>query len=1787
MKPTFKLKDLIQQGESAIAATSTLIGQGMVAIDCSEVESLTEEQITQLFSCIPDSWDFVELAEVFDTDTFSQTIAEQFSELLNHRHGRVESNPSSISEQKEANKALDIFKLRDEVIGDYRTYIESFLEIRDRRVDEFVKQELDNGHLWRDPLIQINPAYKKSADIDTLVKDGILDSQCKQYFPGFHFYYHQEQAFRCALRNEPYVVTTGTGSGKSLSYVVPIINDLLQNPQLKGIRAILVYPMNALINSQEEEINKFLTKYKEKTAKNSHIRVARYTGQENLSQKSDIQNNPPQILLTNYVMLELMLSRVHEEKFIKSPILKYLVLDELHTYRGRQGADVAMVIRKLRQISNNAKKGNNLPLLCIGTSATMSTEGDRTNRKTTVADVASKLFGVEVKPTNIIDETLEPAIKRANPTVAELTEALKNGLPSEDQQTPEVFKEHPLSKWIEMNLGLDEEDGHLVRRTPIALSVGSEELAKITGVDVQTCSETLKQMFLWSSRIDKGLPFRLHQFISQGGSVYATLEAQNKRELTLEGQYKTTGDCLLFPLVFCRECGQDYYVVRWNTDKDEITPVLPTAINNYSSEDIEEGYLTLDEPDFWSDDDLDSLPDNWFRETKKYGRRVDKKYEKFIPRKLYIYPNGTIETGTVADIKVDKPTAFWFIPKPFLTCLNCGILYDKKTSEYTKLARLSSEGRSTATTLLALSSVTRLKEIESIADDAAKILSFTDNRQDASLQAGHFNDFVQTSFLRASLNGALQARQQLTHSELAAMVVRQMNLSQSEYAEEMAAIDRRVFEQLIKYRLYEDLRRGWRIVQPNLEQCGLLEIEYNNLENDCSNHHIWQQYPHQVLLGATAQEKYTVIKTFLDYLRKQLAIDAKLLQSENLKKFKEDVAQSSLKEQWKFDYEERLHQARWATLEAGNDRGKSKVKLTSRGTIGRFLKSDRAWLNLTTPLTESEYQNLINSIINTLRDGGYLKQNNKGEIQLRIDSVVWKTSNRERLAVDVLSSKRLQGKEDPGHKANKFFRSFYSNNAQNIRVMEGREHTGQVNYDNRKDREERFRQGKLSTLFCSPTMELGIDISDLSVVHLRNVPPNPANYAQRSGRAGRNGQNALVVTYAAAGSPHDQYFYQRQQQMVAGVVVPPRLELANQELVKSHVYSLWLSYTGVNLGNSMNEILNLEQEYPYPLKNDIKAQLQLNDKTLQQCFDDLDLILSDSFCQTDLQKVSWYSKEWLKNTLDNAFNAFERACDRWRNLYYNADNQLALARENIDRHSRGNSSQQERKEAEALEKEAKRQKDLLVGQSQGKNKSQFDFYPYRYFASEGFLPGFNFPRLPIRAYIKAGDKGEFISRPRTIAIRELAPTNVLYYEGNKYQINKTRIPVKGVVYKQIAICHHCGYFHNGADYHRNTCINCGQKLSQDDKGNPAKLTQVLEMDNAIARKTNRITCDEEERLKYGYDLVTHFQYVSDKQRTVKVLSNDGTELLRLSYGETADILRINRGLTKSKEIGFKLDTASGDWVSNEKYQPEGEVDTNVHLMVKDTSNILIIEPLAFPEQEIESFIITLQYAFERAIQARYKLENNELSSERIGKRNHILFWESAEGGAGVLSQILEDDTSMQKIAQEALDICHFVEPKNSCFQACYQCLLSYSNQFDHPHLNRHLIHNFLIQLSTSVINIELDVASREAQYQRLWEQTDPNSEFERMVLKEIYQRGIKLPDSAQELISEANCKPDFIYKKARIAIFCDGSVHDFPEQQQRDRVKRQNLEWNCGYQIIEFNYQQEWLATLEKLRSLI
>ncbi|MEO0969774.1 MAG: hypothetical protein AAFX80_15950, partial [Cyanobacteria bacterium J06639_18] len=163
-------------------------------------------------------------------------------------------------------------------------------------------------------------------------------------------------------------------------------------------------------------------------------------------------------------------------------------------------------------------------------------------------------------------------------------------------------------------------------------------------------------------------------------------------------------------------------------------------------------------------------------------------------------------------------------------------------------------------------------------------------------------------------------------------------------------------------------------------------------------------------------------------------------------------------------------------------------------------------------------------------------------------------------------------------------------------------------------------------------------------------------------------------------------------------------------------------------------------------------------------------------------------------------------------------------------------------------------------------------------------------------------------------------------------------------------------------------------------------------------------------------------------------------------------------------------------------------------------------------------------------------------------------------------------------------ICHFHKPKESCIQACYECLLSYHNQFDHPLINRHLILPWLEELQESSVVNQNSETDRKEQYEKLLQQTDPNSEFERVVLQKIYQQGYKLPDAAQKLI--ADCKPDFVYSDDGIAVFCDGSVHDSPEKRKQDQIERDNLKYDSGYYVLTLKYNEDWVGKLETLRSL-
>jgi ATP-dependent helicase YprA (DUF1998 family) len=287
---------------------------------------------------------------------------------------------------------MNVFALRDQLIGDYATYIKSFINIQDRPIQEHVEQELSEGALWPDPLIQLNPSFEPGAWIDDLVAKGVLHPLCEQIFrikdaddpvgKSMRLHKHQTDAVTAAKSGDNYILTTGTGSGKSLAYIIPIVDHVLRRGSGKGIQAIIVYPMNALANSQLNELEKFLCWGFPQDK--PPVTFRRYTGQESDDEKNEIIAHPPDILLTNYVMLELVMTRPHEKRLVQAARdLKFLVLDELHTYRGRQGADVAMLVRRVRDACGGAG------LQCVGTSATLAGEGTFVQQRQKVAEVAT------------------------------------------------------------------------------------------------------------------------------------------------------------------------------------------------------------------------------------------------------------------------------------------------------------------------------------------------------------------------------------------------------------------------------------------------------------------------------------------------------------------------------------------------------------------------------------------------------------------------------------------------------------------------------------------------------------------------------------------------------------------------------------------------------------------------------------------------------------------------------------------------------------------------------------------------------------------------------------------------------------------------------------------------------------------------------------------------------------------------------------------------------------------------------------------------------------------------------------------------------------------------------------------------------------------------------------------------------------------------------------------------------------------------------------------------------
>lgn len=1636
---------------------------------------------------------------------------------------------------------MDVFALREHLIDDYSRFARSFTTIRAEDLANGVEQEYASGRFWPEPLIQINPKYSPGRSTKEMMVTGELHPAIAKHFP-IRLYRHQEQAIAFASKGESFVVTTGTGSGKSLCFFLPIIDAVLrakdQDPTPRT-RAIVIYPMNALANSQREELIKYL-------GDQGPVTYARYTGQESPEERDRIRNNPPDILLTNFMMLEMLMTRQSERdaQVIRNCTgLEFLVLDELHTYRGRQGADVAMLVRRVRERMEPEN------LQCIGTSATMASGGAREDQNRQVAEVASTLFATKISSFNIVTEdlvrTTDPA-RTAETVSGELAAAVRAGIRSNISDAD--LRDHALAIWVETRLGITRDQGaKWVRAKPVTVARATELLAEESGCDPGSANRALRELLLTAAVPEKerlGRPdgneqaffaFRLHQFIGGAGTVYTTLDSYGTRPVELEGQQFLPADPgkRLYSTYFCRTCGQDYHPVRLR--HGEGGPVLlardiddmPRQVDrDREDSDVGDdaqgerlGFL-LGDPGVGRLDfsgQIDDYPESWIEMTAKGEVRLKRSHRHLEAQEILVEPDGRVGHGR----------AYWFLPGKFRFCLQCHEVHGAQGKDSNRLAALSAEGRSSATTLLTTSALRWMHGVgsEGIDPDKRKLLGFTDNRQDAALQAGHFNDFTFVTLLRGAVFRALReaGEEGLTDENLGAAVRSALGFDRDlrrdedpsdshrrEWMQDPTAIGSDLAEAaeclrfVLGYRAWYDQRRGWRYTNPNLEDLGLLRVNYHGLTDLCEDE---RRFTGSLLIlkEASPQAREQAFRALFDYMRTGLAVDTTTLDRQSLDS-RRDVSLRLLRDPWGFGREEHPLGSRWLFLKPppGQSLRVRDEDLILRGglqtRLGKTLRDSKLWSNsAAASMSRKEYQELFEAMIRIAQNGGFIRKD---------DHTLFNTPGYR------LNSGRLRFVADTGdgRRANRFFQAQYAAVADTLAqqdpslfALEAREHTAQVAAELRALREIRFRYGLaeqerlsgelkadcqqqgepnrfLPVMFCSPTMELGVDISALNAVYLRNVPPTPANYVQRAGRAGRSGQAALVITYCAARSPHDQYFFRNPTGMVHGVVKAPLLDLANESLVRSHLQAEWLAATGQELESSIAKVV--DPGLPGAPVRDALISAMRAEEIAQISTHRAIRILAAMERDLNEQSAPWYPgvEAFAQEVVGGAAAKFSESFNRWRDLLSSAERQKRLAQATLDNYSI--TDRREREDAKRRLRQAIDQIDLLL---HGTDSLSSDFYTYRYLATEGFLPGYNFPRLPLMAYVpgRSGVRSGnvFLQRPRFLALSEFGPRSLVYHEGRAYRVVRARIALShaeqatadGPLSTRAArICRHCGAAHFSA--HWNTCHSCNMSLMDAEN-----INSLYHIENVDTEPAERITANDEERQRQAFELQTVYEWSIRRgrvdARTVLAQDDEG-DILTLRYGPGATITRINKGLRRRKnpnQFGFFINPRTGWWVKEEideddnPSQDENLPPQRIVPYVRDNKNALLLQTHGDYQP---STLATLQHALKRGIEAIYQLEEAELLAEPLpnaNERKGVLFYEVTEGGAGVLTRLANDPDALAQVARQALQVMHYeisdsgplppldelhTQPDVKCVAGCYRCLLSYYNQPDHELVDR-------------------------------------------------------------------------------------------------------------------------------------
>lgn len=1586
---------------------------------------------------------------------------------------------------------LNPIETTEKIQKDYTEYLESMFFFRD---EELMKNSAvalhESGKFVKGPYIEITQPFITGKTMHELMDKEVISKEFMRISEQFPLerplYIHQERAITQINAKKNIVVATGTGSGKTECFMLPIINELMREKECgklnSGVRALLLYPMNALANDQIGRLRKLLRNYPD-------ITFGRYTGEteeraskaeeifykthkpeervvNEILSREEMRENPPHILLTNYAMLEYLLLRPKDNVFFEGAYAKkwkFIVLDEAHTYNGAKGTEISMLLQRLKQrIFENADNR----LICIATSATL---GGGTDAKKDVADFASDLFREKFYPEDIIESERKDLTKRSMDAVKNKStyyDALDN-LTSEELyiklkddinvlKIQEIMQNGPAL--IDDLLDLFFEDEIISNKEK------RETLIKIVDLCVRA-KEADGDLPL--------LPARYHVFVKALEGAYVSL--YKRKKIYLDRHKKVSTDegfeIMTFELANCQRCGQEYIIGRTNEEG--------VLVHADSDIDIEGGnrkkpeyYMLCDNldgvivPDYDEDEALvggDKVSDYDLDEymlctacgkIEPVGRKGQNRCCAF-PADKYI---------KVAKVKTDEYTVN--------TCVRCG----NHSVGIVKQFR-TADDPATEVLTRSLYQCIPAEENEMLVDDifedavreekGRKLLVFSDSRQEAAFFASFLQLKYNNLLWRNAILHEMNELEQFEDIRIDSLVNKVVA-----YGRKNTLFEKSLDDVARQKMIQTYLMKEFMDIEPQigLEGLGLivfspekpikwdkLQLDKLDITNDLelSRDELWDLYC--VMFDSLRSLGATTLPELIDIKDKEFSPRNRIVY---FKLMSEKDSRGCTVVGWmpresrhnrRSEFLKKLYLKKGFSAEEADAASK------------RFLKE---------LLTCQLYERLWK------RDG-YIQEDivaREGSL-LRVNYRMWQVKRPSELYIcnkcgritaynlrGICQGFRCQG-EVVAYNNEKTRFSYYKDLYKKMKVipMSTSEHTAQLTSEYASELQGKFERSEINVLSCSTTFEMGVDVGQLEAVFMRNVPPETANYIQRAGRAGRRTEStAFALTYAKRRS-HDLTYYQNPAAIISGNIKAPYIELGNEKIVLRHVFSVvfaWFFRKYERYFGTVDEFFKITRPGEDNAVSVLKSILKQQPEDLEEAI--TFIIPNKPEVKKYIDAENW---GWVDKLLKDKEGALV--------LAEAAQNEIYI--------------QLEKAKAEYYEKNNTNIIGIIRLENTFLGKNILSLL-----SSNNVLPKYGFPidvvGLDIISNSEEASHVE-ISRDLKLAISEFAPGNEIVANKRVWKPYALKMnPEKGWPVQQYAICKTCGRLYSycvelGGDYSDREKVCCGEELIYHQYVQPifgfsTRLDEPLSSPGE-KRKAKPMPS----RVKFDTYMDEDMGLTENFEKVEKV----GKYEVYVKYSSRGKLVIVNScggtGYSLCKKCGYIVQKTNAIKKNKKPEKHKNRMGRecsntylhSVHLGHDFITDVVEIKlPLIDMEFDQVSFWPSLLYAVMEGAAMELGISRNEIGgclyrADGVAlTETSIILYDDVPGGAG----------HVKKIAHRLLGVLANAKQKVAggcgCGEetSCYGCLRSFENQFFHEILARGIVYKYLNMLLGEDIVVE-------------------------------------------------------------------------------------------------------------------